>query len=269
MTTLLKTRPQFQRRCSADAYQDLIQALWSRPVPHRSVVERSGVGSPTQDLDQSVRLAQEYRRYTPTDLLTKLNSHFGIEWNEIAKVTGVSRQAVAKWRNGQASPDGRRFRTLCKLAAFAHLNQRRGADPALWLKTRLQVADERESHLSISDVLSTGNFRLALQHFDREISDRDLLREVFPRYSTAAEGPATIALRDGVFVISLDELGLFSAADEIEEAQEDLLVQVRDYINDWHGFLCEQEPHASRHRIVTELAKADRDSSLADMLFGR
>ena len=184
-------------------------------------------------------------------------------------MAGISRQAVTKWRNGQASPDNRRFGTLCKLTAFAYLIQRRGGDPARWLKMRLQVADESESHLSISDVLSTGNFRLALQHFDRDISDRELLREVFPRYSTEAAGLAAIELRDGVFVISLDDLGLYSAGEDVEEAQDDLLFQVRDYIDDWHDSLREQEPHASRWRIVNEMEQADRDSSLADMLFGR
>lgn len=216
-----------------------------------------------------MRLAQKYRRFTLARLLTKLNSHFSIEWNEIAKVVGVSRQAVAKWRKGEASPESRRFGTLCKLAAFAHLTERRGGEPALWMKTRLQVADGRESQISVSDVLSTGDFRLALTHFDGGISDRDLMRAVFPRYSTATEGLATMALRDGVFVISLDPLGLFAAAEDVAEAHEDLLVQVRDYINDWNDFLHDQEPHAGRHRIVTELAQADRNSTLADMLFGR
>ena len=168
-------RPQFDRRCNADANQDTIQSLWSRLVPHRSVVERSGVRSPPQVLDPLVHLTQKYRRHALADLLEGLNSHFGIEWNEIAKVAGISRQAVTKWRNGQASPDNRRFGTLCKLTAFAYLIQRRGGDPPRWLKMRLQVADESESHLSISDVLSTGNFRLALQHFDRDISDREAL----------------------------------------------------------------------------------------------
>lgn len=266
MNTLATRRPRFQGRCYADEFQETIQIRRIRPAAHRSVVERSGVGSPAQD---SGHLVQEFRRYPLTKLLTTLNSHFGIEWNEIAKVAGVSRQAVTKWRNGEASPDSRRFWTLCKLAAFAHSTQRRGGEPALWMKAHLQVADGRESPISVSDVLSTGNFRLALRHFDGEISDRDLLREVFPRYSTAAEGLATTALRDGVFVVSLDELGLLSASDKIEEAQEDLLIQVRDYIADWRDFLHEQEPHADRRKIVTELEEVDRVSSLADMLFGR
>ena len=159
-------------------------------------------------------LTQEYRRRTLADLLEGLNSRFGVEWNEIAKVAGISRQAVTKWRNGQASPDSRRLGTLCKLAAFADLIQRRGGDPALWLKTRLQVADDRDSRISISDVLSTGNFRLALEHFNRNISDLKLLREVFPRYSTEAPGLATIGLSNGVFEVSLDELGLVAAGED-------------------------------------------------------
>lgn len=269
MTTQLKARPQVQRRRYGDGCQGPIQNPRSRTVPHRSVVERSGVSQPAQDLEQSADLAQEYRRYPLSDLLTRLNSHFGIEWNEIAKVAGVSRQAVSKWRNGEASPDSRRFLALCKLAAFAHLTESRGGEPALWMKAHLQVADGRESRIAISDVLSTGNFRQALRHFDGEISDRELLRKVFPRYSTASEGLATIALRDGMFLCSLDELGLFSASDEIEEAQEHLLAQVRDYINDWHDFLYDQEPHASRQQIVTDLAQAESDPSLVDMLFGR
>lgn len=269
MTTLTLRHPRFGRRCSADTHEGKIQSLRNRPVPRRSVVERSGVSSPPQILDQLLHLTQEYRRRALVDLLDRLNSHFGIGWNEIAKVAGISRQSVTKWRNGQASPDNRRFGTLCKLVAFADLIEGRGGDPAHWLKMRLQAADENESHLSISDVLSTGNFRLALRHFDRDISDHELLKEVFPRYSTEAAGLATIALRDGVFVVSLDDLGLFSAGEDVEEAQADLLLQVRGYIDDWHDFLRGQEPHAGRWRIVNELEQADRDSSLAEMLFGR
>ena len=184
-------------------------------------------------------------------------------------MAGISRQVVTKWRNGQASPDSRRLGTLCKLAAFADLIQRRGGDPALWLKTRLQVADDRVSLFSISDVLSTGNFRLALEHFNRNISDLKLLREVFPRYSTEAPGLATIGLSNGVFVVSLDELGLVAAGEDLEEVQEDLLFQVHDYLNDWHDFLSERAPHTSNRRIVHELEQADRVSSLPDLLFGR
>ena len=214
-------------------------------------------------------LTQEYRRRTLADLLEGLNSRFGVEWNEIAKVAGISRQAVTKWRNGQASPSNRRFGTLCKLTAFADLIKRRGGDPALWMKTRLQVADDRDSRVSISDVLSTGNFRFALEHFDRNISDLELLREVFPRYSTEAPGLATIELNDGVFVVSLDQLGLAAAGEDMEEVQEDLLFQVRDYLNEWHDFLSEREPHTNNRRIVHELEQADRDSALPDFFFGR
>ena len=190
----------------------------------------------SQALSQLGDLAQEYRRRTLADLLECLNSRFDIEWNEIAKVSGVSHQTVTKWRKGQASPDSRRFGTLCMLAAFADLIQRRGGEPALWLKTRQQVADDRNFRISISDVLSTGNFRLALEHFDRNISDLELLREVFPRYSTESPSLATVALSDGVFVVSLDQLGLVAAGEDMEEVQEDLLFQVRDYLNDWHDF---------------------------------
>ena len=137
------------------------------------------------------------------------------------------------------------------------------------MKTRLQVADDRDSRISISDVLSTGNFRLALEHFNRNISDLKLLREVFPRYSTEAPGLATIGLSNGVFEVSLDELGLVAAGEDLEEVQEDLLFQVHDYLNDWHDFLSERAPHTSNRRIVHELEQADRVSSLPDLLFGR
>ncbi len=223
----------------------------------------------SQALSQLGELTQAYQRRTLADLLECLNSHFDIEWKEIAKVSGTSRQAVTKWRKGQASPDSRRFRTLCMLAAIADLIQGRGGEPALWLKTRLQVADDRDSRISISDVLSTGNFRLALEHFDRNISDLELLREVFPRYSTEAPGLATIELSDGVFVVCLEEIGLVAAGEEMEEVQEDLLFQVRDYINDWHDFLSEREPHTGNRRIVHELEQADGGSSLPELLLGR
>ena len=270
--TALMDRRQFDRQFDEEPEGTLVQD-YRNWLGYRSIAERAGVRMsaqvPAQGLARFSDLAQQYRRRSLADLLACLNSRFGIEWNEIARAAGISRQSVTKWRNRLASPDSRRFGTLSNLAAFADEIGRRGGEPALWLKTRLQVADDRDSRISISDVLSTGNFRLALEHFDRNISDLELLREVFPRYSTGAPGLATIELSDGVFVVSLEELGLVAAGEDMEEVQEDLLFQVRDYINDWHDFLSEREPHTSNRRIVHELEQADGDSSLPELLFGR
>ncbi len=260
-------RPQFDRRCQEDTGKVFL--LWVRSSTYPSVAERSGVRRFPQRLPLFGDLVQEYRRRTLADLLACLNSRFGFEWNEVAKVAGVSRQSVTKWRTGRASPDSRRFSTLCKLTAFSQMIKRRGSDPALWLKTRLQVADDRDSRFSVADVLSTGNFRLALKHFDGSISDLELLREVFPRYSAEVPGLATIELSDGVFVVSLDALGLVAAGEDMDEVQEDVLFQVRDYISDWHDFLSEREPHTSNRRIVQKLEQADEGSSLPELLFGR
>lgn len=241
---------------------------WS-PRPYRSARERSGVVEPIGDVEELQQMTQAFRRRPPLDLVECLNSDFGIAWNDIAKVVGISRQAVTKWRKGQALPDSRRFGSLCRLAAFASCVQRDGGDPGYWLAMRLQLADDAESHLSVADVLSAGYFELALRHFCRGISDGDVLARAFPRYRADSDGLAEIEVNEGVFVLSLDPLGLVAADGDLEAAQEDLVSQVREYLVDWDEFLYDEEPHRAREPLVARLKQADSGSVLEKLLFGR
>ncbi|WP_420445675.1 hypothetical protein [Candidatus Poriferisodalis sp.] len=278
MTSQTTDRRQFERWCNASTHAYAIDDALSLSMtsallpwlsgPYRSARERSGVVEPLGAVDELEQLTRAYRRRPTTELLELLNSDYGIAWNDVASVAGISRQAVRKWRNGQALPDNRRFGSLCKLAAFANLVQCRGGDPGHWLRTPLQLSDEIESHLSVADVLSTGNFGLALRHYNRGISDGDILARVFPSYRAKSDGLAKIELGDGVFVISLDQLGLLTEDSDVDEAQGDLLSQVRDYIVDWYEFLRYEDPHKTREELVTRLKQADRNSMLAEILFG-
>lgn len=279
MTSPTAERRYVEHWCNAAAHAHAGRDVFSSPLtlaaswwslgPYRSARERSGVVEPVGDVEELQQLTQAFRRRAPVELVEILNSEFGIAWNDIAKVVGISRQAVTKWRKRQALPDSRRFGLLCKLAAFASHVQRREGDPGYWLTTPLQLPGDVESHLSVADVLSAGHFELALRHFGRRISDGDVLAKAFPRFRAETDGLAEVKLSDGVYVLSLDGLGLVTADASIEEARSDLVLQVRDYIVDWDEFLHGEKPHDARETFVARLKQADSDSVLEKLLFGR
>lgn len=279
MTSLTTERRHVEHWCNASTHSDVGHdvfssprtpaVLWWPPSPYRSARERSGVVEPVGDVEELQQLTQAFRRRAPIELVELLNSKFGIAWNDIATVVGISRQAVMKWRKKQALPDSRRFGSLCKLAAFAARVQRSGGDPGYWLTVPLQLSDDVESHLSVADVLSAGHFELGLRHFDRRISDGDVLARAFPGYRAESDGLAETKLSDGVYVLSLDQLGLAAADADIEEALSDLVLQVREYIVDWDEFLHHEKPHDAREALVARLKQADSEAALGKLLFGR
>ena len=77
-----------------------------------------------------------------------------------------------------------------------------------------------------------------------------------------------IELFNGVYVVTIDQLGLIAEGEHIEEILEDLLYQIRDYINDWHDLLADKEPHVHNKQLVQQLEQADRDGTLPQMLNG-
>ncbi len=279
MTSLTADRRHVEHWCNASTHADagrdafgspMTQAVLRRsPGPYKSARERSGVVEPRDDVDELEQLTRAFWRRPPTKLLELLNSDYDIAWNDIATVVGISRQAVTKWRKKQALPDSRRFGSLCKLAAFAARVKRSGGDPGYWLALPLQLAADVESHLSLADVLSTGHFELALRHFDRRISDGDVLAKMFPGYQAESGGLVEVVLDDGICVLSFDQLGLVTADADVEAARSDLVLQVRDYIVDWDEFLHREQPHDAREALVARLKQADRDSVLQKLLFGR
>lgn len=279
MTSLTAQRRHVEHWCNASTHADegyvefswpmtLAVSRWS-PGPYRSARERSGVVEPLGGVDELEQMARAFRRRSPTQLLEALNAGFGIAWNDIATVVGISRQAVMKWRKRQALPDIRRFGSLCKLAAFASCVQRSGGDPGYWLAMPLQLSDDVEPHLTVADVLATGHFELGLRHFDRRISDGDVLAKVFPSYRAESDGLVEVVSDDGVYVLSLDDLGLVAADAGVEEARSDLVLQVREYIVDWDEFLHREKSHDAREALVARLKQADTDSVLEKLLFGR
>lgn len=279
MKTSIGLHRQFDLRCNAGTHTcpmrmplDAILLTTQSPNlqdPCLSAHGRSRSSKLFSVLDQFEQLTQEKRRHSTNSLLKQLNSDYGIAWNEIAKVAGISRQAVRKWRDGQATPDDRRFTTLYKLTAFAELVMCGDGDPSQWLRMPLRISEEVTPRLSVADVLATGNFVSAVRHFNAELTDRNVLRSVFPGYSSGSEGLATIEVDEGVFVISLDQLGLVTEDADIEKARTDLLLQVREYIVDWHDLLRFEEPHRSRALLVLKLEEADQNLALDTILFGR
>ena len=76
-----------------------------------------------------------------------------------------------------------------------------------------------------------------------------------------------IELHDGIYVVVVDQLGLVCAGQHMEEIQEDLLQQTRDYIDHWHESLHQSEPHKHNKQLIEQLEQADRGGTLPQTLF--
>lgn len=79
-------------------------------------------------------LSAAYRRDSVVEVLNKLSGGWGVGWSDIARVVGVSVQAVRKWRQGApTSPD--HCVSLSRFAALLERLENHGIkEPANWLE---------------------------------------------------------------------------------------------------------------------------------------
>lgn len=110
--------------------------------------EASQVSERAHELHAQVQLADLERRATIiaqqdlNDLLSAACDDYGMSWNILAQLVGVTPTAVRKWRKGQAiTPDKRRRLALAIAfcSALGEVNPRI-TDPALWLEMPLHQA---------------------------------------------------------------------------------------------------------------------------------
>ncbi len=67
-------------------------------------------------------------------ILEVLADHYGMSWNHIAALAGVSPQSVLKWRKGEAATGANRL-NVARLGAFMDLlSEIRINDPSQWLE---------------------------------------------------------------------------------------------------------------------------------------
>ena len=83
------------------------------------------------------RLAHDLARQDVTNLLNELSTDRGVGWSDIARLVGVSVQAVSKWRR-QEPVTGENRLAVARLAAFFDLLEEIPVhDPAGWLEIPL------------------------------------------------------------------------------------------------------------------------------------
>jgi DNA-binding XRE family transcriptional regulator len=106
------------------------------------------ISDQAQELHTQVQLADLERRATIlaqqdlSDLLSAACDEYGMSWNTLAQLVGVTPTAVRKWRKGQAITPEKRRRLALAIAfcrALSDVNPRI-TDPALWLEMPLHQA---------------------------------------------------------------------------------------------------------------------------------
>jgi len=126
-----------------------------------------------QRLSLELRARDWARRDVPR-LLRELSSQRGLGWIYIARLLGVSVQALRKWRNGEPATGEHRL-AVARLAAFLDLlEDELISDPAGWLEMPL-VAGYSPRHL---DLYRAGRFDLLFELAGLRITPEQALDEL-------------------------------------------------------------------------------------------
>jgi transcriptional regulator with XRE-family HTH domain len=179
----------------------------------------------------------------------------GLSTDSIAGVVGVSRQALHKWVTGESRPTDERRDRIVRLAAICDYVERRGLDPAAWLKDPLGVKGPPITRLDFAQV---GRFDLLGQMLDGSIAAGDAVTAGFPSRPVPSVEVVSSVVGDEVLV-ELPKLGAFGHGRTLSEAQADLIAVVRSVA----GSFDSDDPEASLLRSVLH----DEDA-LHRVLFG-
>lgn len=203
------------------------------------------------------------------DLLSELHDRFGLEWQRIARLLGVSVPALNKWRvGGGLAPET--DVALRRLVAFSELLTEAGiGDVAAWFASH-PVPRVPFTRADIFSVGGSGDL-LASVHDDR--AGELLLDRWLPRWREAASAPALFRPRvriddDGSVIVSIGELpGVLAVGDSIEEARRRVLEELRDYAADWDS-LREAPNHSGNQARVDAILRAEDEAELYQVVFG-
>jgi len=210
---------------------------------------------------------QTHRRSVPAELVAGLHDDYGVAWNDIATVAGVSRHALRKWREGTSQPSRSHWEQLCRLAAFGDRLHALGGRLGTWLPAVLDFEVGAPSSCTVADVLAAGRFQSALSHFLQEVTDRQLLADVFPGL-VPRSGLATIHHDAESFTVEITDLPVLAEGETLDAASDSALNNVRDFLTDWFESLRELPEYRPMGRLVLELHSADADGRLREVLFG-
>jgi transcriptional regulator with XRE-family HTH domain len=134
------------------------------------------------------------------ELLDVVAVHYGMSWNQIAQLVGVSPQAVRKWRKGEPATPENRF-AVARLASLLDLLvELRIANPAQWLEVPL-VSGYTVTALNI---LAARKVDLVIEWADLRIDSPERLLDQFDsrwrekyksEYETFVAGDDNLSLR--------------------------------------------------------------------------
>ncbi len=122
------------------------------------------------------------------DLLDLVAVHYGMSWNQIAQLVGVSAQAVRKWRKGELATGENRFAVARLVALLDLLVELRIANPVQWLEVPLVAGYS----VTAFDILAARKLDLVLEWADMRIDSPERLLDLFElkwreRYKTEYE----------------------------------------------------------------------------------
>lgn len=161
------------------------------------------------------------------DIVNALHEKFGIDLGVIAAVGGVSRNALRKWRNGQARPDRDRWRRLIRLHVLSEALTHDGVDPAAWLSRPLDI----DPIIRFVDLARVDRFDLLGELRRRAIRPSDAHRAAFPNRGRRAgiDVKATVTA-DGI-LLQISDLGLVAEGSSLADAEQELLAALESFLD--------------------------------------
>jgi len=201
------------------------------------------------------------------DLLAELHDRFGLEWQRIARLLGVSVPALNKWRNGgglAAETD----LNLRRLVAFSELVADGGiGDVASWFAS----APVAEVPLTRGDVYRVGGGNELLASLQDPRPGEGLLDRWLPRWRELRRSrmfnPKVAFDDDGTALITLEEVpGVLGVGDTVDAARAALLDDLRDYAARWDTARDAANHEHNQERV--DAIRAASDDQLSRLVFG-
>lgn len=201
------------------------------------------------------------------DLLAELHDRFGLEWQRIAQLLGVSVPALNKWRNGGGLAPETDV-SLRRLVAFSELLADGGiGDVAAWLAS-VPIADVP---LTRGDVYRAGGSCDLLASVHEPQAGEALFDRWLPRWRELRPSrlfhPKVAFDDDGSVLVTLAEVpGTLGVGETIDSARQALLDDLRDYAERWDEASGTAEPALSDR--VEAIRNAAGDDQLFRLVFG-
>lgn len=187
----------------------------------------------------------------------------------VAHAVGAPVMSVRRWRDGSSVPSQSRLGYLRVLSEFVESDRREGPGTADRLSRRLVFPDGRASPVSVADVLHVAGPVPARRCAEDPGADAGVLAEVYPRAVPVDDGLVELRFRDGVFTVTLRELGLRVTGTDASEVRSEMIGLVRQRVKKGPRSGSGVEA-AVLARIARSVSAREGSSvpSLSELLFG-